>query len=437
MRLIEILSTCSVYERNGERVWVAHTGMTGGFTVNLTTEQVIAALNAGDLDTADDFKAATGGRWLAVYWCEGDDCGTAMHAGEVQWIEGLAVCPTCFDKEDVTTCGECADTVRTASLEPLLMVGVGYDQMVCSGCYYDSAWCEMCDGYYFGDECPGEHTDKSTRCCEAREQQFAIRCADGSLLPNDTKRTVKTAEGVVSPHGIKAIRDYLLSLGDTYGLSDIMFRSFLYTVSYRIGDDYKNNKGTYAKRFRREFYNLSKTYTRSGDIPAPVAPSDAVIEQIGNLARDYSQGVEVEVTLTRQLNLPADEFAHDSSCWWSHDAEYSYSRCTFKANAGIGLRSFHRSGCVNGRVWVIPVAVNGNTAAATYDETDCYLVFNGYGELEERKGAQALAAITGGSIRTGIDFDNAQMYVNGVATLVGPEDVIAAVSYIEPMTAPC
>jgi hypothetical protein len=183
-----------------------------------------------------------------------------------------------------------------------------------------------------------------------------------------------------------------------------------------VGNDYKTADGKYAKRLRSALHKQGVTLT----------PKE--VEAVGNIARDHSKGGTLSVAITRDLNMGPAEYAHEESCWWE---SYAYSRCTLKSNAGFGLRSFieHPSGWigVSGRAWVIPVAESDDLPGRlrpTFGEPQAYVLFNSYGDLDERIGVRTLSAMTGmpwQQARSG-DWN---MYVNGDSVfLVAPQDML-------------
>jgi hypothetical protein len=181
-----------------------------------------------------------------------------------------------------------------------------------------------------------------------------------------------------------------------------------YTIE-NIGPNWQGKDGNYTKRLSRYAY---KTYGLR------VPPE--VISEVGNIARQHSEGSEVEVEVTRNLNLSAEDFGHEESCWWQ---SYYHGRCALKTNGGFGLRSFGEftdywgntnSDTVTGRAWVMPVKHDGDRWLPTFEteSPDGFIVFNGYGELSGYTPARIIGHMAGMTYRK-ITFYADPMYVNG------------------------
>ena len=186
-----------------------------------------------------------------------------------------------------------------------------------------------------------------------------------------------------------------------------------------------------------------------------------LLSEIGNIGRAHSNGSNVEVEVTRDLNLPAEDFAHEDSCWWQ---SYYHGRCALKSNGGFGLRSFGydeheeyeyvvgpwanpyytdpatgmprnyvptgkivRTPAVTGRAWVMPLRYVDGDFRPTFDaETpDALVVFNGYGDLEGYTPARIVAGMYGMTYRK-VNFYADPMYVNGNAGYLVASEEIAA-----------
>jgi hypothetical protein len=140
-----------------------------------------------------------------------------------------------------------------------------------------------------------------------------------------------------------------------------------------------------------------------------------VLTEVGNIARQHTVEQSVfEVEFTRNLNLGAHDFYHESSCWWG---SYSKSRCCLKSWGGIGMRTFDADGEVTGRAWVQPLDEDLQPTHRTIG-AHAYVVYNRYGELEGWAATRILAYLTGMTSRR-VTLDARGQYVNdGSAHLV-------------------
>jgi hypothetical protein len=179
-----------------------------------------------------------------------------------------------------------------------------------------------------------------------------------------------------------------------------------------LGGQWQTKEGNYTKR-------LSKLAYKSHGLKIP----PAVLSQVGCIARDNSTGVDFAIEVTRDLNLSAEEFYHEDSCWWQ---SYSESRCSLKSNGGIGMRTFGGPyGEVRGRAWIMPLRLVDGELVATFDSLtpDGFMVFNGYGDLSGYTPARIVSHMAGMTYRK-ISFDCSPMYVNnGSGYLVTSEEI--------------
>lgn len=232
--------------------------------------------------------------------------------------------------------------------------------------------------------------------------------ATGSRLESGQTQQVKINEGEISDEGLSAIDRLLQAELVAEGEEALRYWEKIgYQAATRVcqvGREWKNAKGTYPKRLRSAVY-------KNLDVKIP----DALLSKIGDLARDHSTGIDVEVQITRDLNRTAEEFGNDESCWWDLAADYSYSRCTLKSNGGFGLIVPGRYGICEGRAWVLPLAEDeAGALVPTFGEAAAYVVFNAYGDLEERRGVRVMAALTGWSWKSvPLSRDRWEMYING------------------------
>lgn len=250
--------------------------------------------------------------------------------------------------------------------------------------------------------------------CETLHEKFTVRNDGKPPLANDTKTTVTLPAGTISDAGLAAIRDYLLLYRST-SVIDRDAQHKYYSLAYTqevVGGRVQDKTGNYAKRLSRHAYQVH----------ALKLPTE-VLSQVGCLAADHSQGIEVQVEVTRELNRRASYFYHTGSCWWT--ADYGYSRCTLKTNGGFAMRSFDQYNDVSGRAWVMPLRLNTFDALSpTFDTVNpaAFMVFNGYGDLECYTPARVLAHMTGLTYRK-IGFTCELMYINAGGYLVAPEEL--------------
>jgi hypothetical protein len=108
-----------------------------------------------------------------------------------------------------------------------------------------------------------------------------------------------------------------------------------------IGPLWQAKRGNFTKRLSSALHKRQ----------IKLAPE--MIAQVGNICRSHtSDNASWDVEFTRNLNLPAEDFYHEDSCWWQ---SYSESRCALKSWGGLGMRTFDSDGTVSGRAWVQPL----------------------------------------------------------------------------------
>lgn len=359
--------------------------------------------------------------------CEADEAALCEHCSK--WVDDNATsvvyvseygtevwCDDCAD-DDTYQCDRCGERVSSDAC-----CSVGEDT-ACGSCYSNATgYCDECEVSYWDINADNhDHDDdKSGACCDSPKMSFGICLSDTALdgqgvLRNDEYVTVTLPGGVVSEQGITEIAALVSrECGRVYGEQSAFYP---HRQVYAIGNDYKTDKGVFAKRLR------AAVYKEHGGYKMP----DSVLEKVGTLARKHSEPVDVEISITRDLNQPREEFANEDSCWWS---DYSYSRCTLKSNGGFGLRSWDETTWgryVSGRVWVLPMRADHakQRLVPTLEEADAYVVFNGYGELGELAGPRVMSALTGwGFSRVTIYGSDWNMYVNGDSGyIVAPEEI--------------
>lgn len=370
---------------------------------------------------------------IDVVWCQ--DCQDPVKGEDAETVSDGYACLSCY--EDYRSCDDCGSSVHYETMSSTLS-----DDYVCQSCsesYY--SYCDECDGYYHND-CADEHSHG----CDCDPPTLAVSMRSGNAtLHQDERVAAALPSGVITDEGIGAIsrlirdhghgvynavytvaaaasREAGTSSWDVYDTPEVKAvaaeRGKWWTLSsdlHTLDPQWQTKEGNFTKR-------LSKLAHKSQGLKFP----PELLTKVGNIARDQSNGAEVNLELTRNLNLPAEDFYHDDSCWWQ---SYSDSRCALKSNGGIGMRTFESWGDrIAGRAWVMPLRLDGDgTLQSTFDaeRADAYVVFNGYGDLSGYAPARLLAGMTGMTYRK-IGFDCDPMYVNnGTGYLVATEEIAA------------
>lgn len=347
-----------------------------------------------------------------------------------------------------TCCTACATTWNLRECIECHSIGSRYSSMytvedsagtlcyLCAQSQRRYLYCDSCS-VYFPRERARHHSHNPRTCtCESPQRDFKVRNG-GRRVKNDSSFTVSIPAGEISDEGFGQMASYLRTwAAREFRISRVVYYHSEYTpaelkkiasnndwnaMSYRLselGDKWQTKRGNFTKR-------LSQFAHKEYKIKVP----PEVLSQIGTIGREHSQGTDYRVQVTRNLNLPREEFAHSGSCWWS---EYAQSRCAFKSSGGFGLRSFgeasgRRKRRVEGRAWVMPLkrSGNGNGLVPTFttDTPDAFVVFNGYGNLDGYTGARLVSQMYGMTYRK-ISFECSPMYVNSCAGyLVAPEEL--------------
>lgn len=365
-----------------------------------------------------------------ISWCE--DCDDLVRSdGRVPVNAGARlVCDECAD-DDYYMCLHC----QTRYSDTRTVRG---DNEVCEGCYENAyRYCEDCDvDYHIDDGCGGRHSDDCG--CYSPVPHFKVRNDGHGMLRENERTTVTLAAGVISDEGVAAIGDALRDHGNALS-EEIKVRDEWGTITnleevcaarqpwhdlsfqlYLLDQKWQTKDGNYTKRLSRQAYKNHKL-----KIPADL------LSQIGNIGSEHSRAVDHAIEVTRDLNLSAEDFGHEGSCWWT---EYSYSRCALKTNGGFGLRSFDGRGYVTGRAWVLPVRLlpdraPGDRRAFTptfeTEKPDAFVVFNGYHALSGYTPARIMAHMAGVTYRK-VSLEIEPMYVNsGSAYLIAAEEIAA------------
>lgn len=261
--------------------------------------------------------------------------------------------------------------------------------------YYECEYCEEIVAY------DDSHNCRNDDCCSSPQLSFTVRNDGEEPLANDKRVSVALPAGTISQAGLKQLGFYLRDHGH---------RMLSYDVD-QLGDQWQTRQGNYAKRLSRHAYQVH------GEKLSP-----EVMSQVGVIAREHSNAVDVRIEVTRDLNQSADAFYHDESCYWG---SYSESRCALKTNGAFGLRSFDTYENMSGRAWVMPLRQDGpGRLAPTFDtmSPDAFVVFNGYGDLGGYAAARIVAHMAGWTYRK-IGFECSPMYVNAGGYLVAPEEL--------------
>ena len=353
-----------------------------------------------------------------IVWCESCEDPTDEGAA-TSLANGNHACDECFS-DNYSSCDDCSDVFHHDYLTSTLGDCSVCDS--CRDCRY--SYCEDCDGY-FHDSDEREHRHGGCNCAPP-DLSVRFPQSDGTTLSEDERATVSLPSGVISQEGMNSIarliRDHSLEAVACDERGNMTKEGYeLHNKWWNLSFDvaamdtrWQTKEGNFTKR-------LSKLAHKNYALKLP----PTLVTRVGNIARDNSQGTEIEIEFTRDLNLPAEEFYHEDSCWWQ---SYSESRCSLKNNGGIGLRTFGgtRLQPVSGRAWVMPLKSDeeGNLSP-TFDATaaDAYMVFNGYGDLSGYTPARVVAGMTGMTYRK-IPFSCYPMYINGDSGyLVAPEEI--------------
>lgn len=334
---------------------------------------------------------------------------------------GNQVCESCY--EQYYTCTGCEDRYRhtTTTWE---------DHEVCEYCRDNRySYCDWCDAYYSHYNSEDHAHNGKGDCCESPVQSFRVANNGEGWLANDTRVQVTLPAGVISDEGIGemaihlrdwAYKDYTAWLAenpnDADGLEEHRReygkRCEMANRLNELGPEWQTKRGNFTKRLSRFAHQEFKL-----KLPPEV------ISQIGNIGSDHSRPIDFAIEVTRNLNLPREDFWHDDSCWWT---DYYKSRCSLKTNGGYGLRTFNDYDNVEGRAWVMPLKrLEDGSLTPTFntESPEAFVVFNGYGDLEGYKPARIVAHMAGMTYRK-VSFSNSPMYVNGdSAYLVAPEEI--------------
>jgi hypothetical protein len=275
-------------------------------------------------------------------------CEEYTYNGDVTWVNGRAYCEPCCENH----CFYCVD-------------------------------CEEWD--------TSEHDHDEGGCdCEAPHLRFLFPANGAGTVTNDERLDVTLPAGTIDEVGLRLIRNRLLDEGHPWTAVEKSLNA--------VGDQWQAKRGNYTRRLSRELYANHQ-----------IKVADGVLSEIGNLARQHSSDTATwSVGFTRDLNLSANDFAHDESCWWG---SYYESRCALKQWGGIGLRTFDPYyDSVTGRVWVQPL---NDEMQPTHDAVNAhaYVVYNAYGDITGYQAARLIAHLTSRTYRK-IDLSSSPQYIN-------------------------
>jgi hypothetical protein len=324
--------------------------------------------------TLADFIAAAArflGWDLSQCYCCGD-LAPSDHDDWYSGIDGERYCGLCYS-DTFTSCDECGDEIWRDDSH-----------------YAD--WCElvMCASCYHDAE-----SERNGCTCEAPNMRFRFPANGAGTVCQDERLDVTLPSGTISDEGLAEIR-YLVT-------RDLECPLGIDHIWGDLGDQWQGKRGNYTRR-------LSSALHKAGGYKL----SAEALSKVGNIARQHSSdGSEWAIEFTRDLNLPAEDFYHEDSCWWQ---SYSKSRCALKNWGGIGMRTFGEWGGVEGRAWVQPLDAD---MRPTHDAANAhaYVVYNGYGDLSGYAAARIVAHLTGRTYRK-VGFSADPQYVNAGGYLI-------------------
>lgn len=343
-------------------------------------------------------------------------CRTAcMNIYDVETMheyEGGWVCDNCW-KQYYKACFHCKKRGRSNA--------VGRRQ-VCSTCLAERyTLCRKCSIQYTPDQV-NAHRHGAGDCCASPCLEFTFPY-DGGHLPQDARVAVDMDDGQITVVGIREVEKYLMTEARNLGAIDqpgSRGNKMYYlagAVRRTITRDRTNKEGNYATRVKRMAY---KEYS--------LKLEPEILTNIGNIVTKHARAQNVNVAVTRDVNMPSGEFGNVGSCWWT---DYKESRCALKSNGGLGLRAFSDAGVVSGRVWVMPmkVGVDGRLYPTFDCDSGIYFVFNGYGSLVDTMGPRVVQKMTGAETYMNVTATVDRYYINkGSGYLVGPQQAIETAS---------
>lgn len=284
----------------------------------------------------------------------------------------------CSDCDDIMWADNAA-TVRDCPGEP--------SRRVCRACSSLYEYCFPCDASY-----PQEPKHVHPSCCGAPHPHFTFPADGHGVVQENERLTVELAKGTIDEEGIDLIKKLV-----RYTLRYHITTFSAFELVDSVGPLWQAKRGNFTKRLSSAVHSKYKL---------KLTPD--VVSKIGNIARDHSSDTATwHVEFTRDLNLPAADFFHETSCWWG---SYSESRCCLKSWGGLALRTYSDAGKLTGRVWVQPLNSN---LQPTHDALNAhaYALYNGYGALSGYSAARIVAHLAGRTYRK-VGLTTTHCYVN-------------------------
>lgn len=311
-------------------------------------------------------------------------CSDLTWSDDVTEVDGWrSVCESCLD--GYYFCGWCEEWYSETTT-------VG-DNEYCSSCLSNHcSYCDHCDEWYCDDDDDHNHSGCE---CEAPHQRFRFPADGAGTVAQDERITVELPKGTIDDEGIARIQGLLYNETGYWEVVGETLES--------VGQTWQTKRGNFTRR-------LSSAFHKRG-----VKLSPEILSEIGNLARAHSsEGSDWHIEFTRDLNLPAEEFANDESCYWSTTESYSQSRCCLKSWGALGMRCYEPDSSrhyPDGRVWIQPL---NSDLQPTHDAINAhaYVVFNGYERLASHVAARIVAHLTGKTYRK-VTYSPDCQYVNG------------------------
>ena len=355
--------------------------------------------------------------------------------------DGDIVCSECFAYYiECTNCGRFEHRDQSINIRDY-----GW---VCNGCYEsgapDASQCQACGYYYLtenmyydenGDQhfCD-EHAPRSSCQPQHMEFEFPALCTPQKTIREDEIVPITVGRGDVSEEGMRLIHGMIYTkTSGKYGYGGISLDEII-------------NQDLYDRSWQTKEGNFPKRLAKHLLVEHSMKLNEDVMTEIGNIAKAHAAipGTHY-ISLTRNLNLPADEFINEGSCWWGSE---SHSRCELKAYFGFGVRTwstpdgYRDGGHPVSRAWLVPLTVSaGGPKEPKFAPThvlpaDAYVLFNAY-EIDQLPYARMIAGMTGKSYRKLKMFDMSA-YVNAAGILVAEQSICDATDRVVlPMKREC
>lgn len=372
-------------------------------------------------------------------------------------------CYTCYGAYYIR-CTFCDQSVRRDEAEGLLDYG-----RVCRRHITDNEivfiTCDVCGHRNIEGRPQACHHDRGAGSgdnCVAPHLQFEFPANGKGNIAQDEPYKVTIPGGEIDSVGLDRIAHLVYdSLGRTgealtlYGIIQGKHPHTGFADPDVLDATWQAKNGNYTKRLSRLAYKRFK-----------LSLPDGVISQVGNIAQEHtSPNTDYEVTVTRDINLPAIEFGNEGSCWWGG---FGRSRCAFKQNGGMALRAWGDKGVkerilnpitgtleltadggrykyrtvqkkgVVGRAWVLPLLVSdpkdpeGFVATDDCMIADAFMVFNPYGIFTEYLAARIVAHMTDKSYKKLSEaFTSPHIYINNyTGVLVADQEILNATTKV-------